>query len=96
MTSIDTLLGAMLGAPALPGAKCRGRSATFDPARPGEHPDSVGQRHLQALLLCDTCPARPPCEQWLGSLTPARRPPGVVAGRIVHPPKPRNRKANKR
>lgn len=96
MTSMETLLGSLLGAPVLPGAKCRGRSAVFDPARPREHEDAVAQRHLQALLLCDTCPARLPCEQWLNSLTPARRPAGVVAGRIVRPPKPRIRKAQNR
>lgn len=96
MTSLETMLGSLLGAPALPGAKCRGRSATFDPARPREPEDAVAQRHLQALLLCDTCPARLPCEQWLNSLTPARRPSGVVAGRIVRPAKPRQRKAQNR
>lgn len=93
---MDSLLGSLLGAPALPGAKCRGRSLVFDPARRGEHEDAVAQRHLQALLLCDTCPARLPCEQWLNSLTPAHKPLGVVAGQIVQPPKPRKRKAQRR
>lgn len=95
MTSFEELLGALRGVPALPGAQCRNRGHLFDPPAPREAADDVAQRHMQALWLCDNCPARRPCEQWLDSLPPARRPAGVVAGRIVNQPKPRKRKVNR-
>lgn len=79
MTSLDGLLGSLIGVPQLPGAKCRGRHRLFDV----DPISSAPQRHAQALLLCDSCPALEPCGRWLDSLTPARRPTGVVAGRIV-------------
>lgn len=85
MNPFDSLLGAMVGAPALPGAKCRGKSYTFDEAHPGEHPDTVAARHAQALNLCLRCPSLAPCQAWFASLTPARRPRGVIAGRIYTP-----------
>lgn len=77
---MDTLLGALIGAPALPGARCRGRSHLFDPPDPHE---DASQRHLQALGLCEHCPALTACEEWFATLKPSKRPPGVVAGRIV-------------
>lgn len=79
MTSLDSLLGGLLGVPALPGARCRGRHRLFDL----DPVDSAPQRHAQALTLCSGCSALQACGDWLDSLTPARRPTGVVAGRIV-------------
>lgn len=85
MTTLDTLLGAMLPAPSLPGARCRGRPHLFDPAGSGEDPAVVSQRHTQALSLCGGCPALEPCRRWVSSLTPAKRPTGVVGGKVVTP-----------
>lgn len=83
MTSLDTLVGLLLGAPALPGAKCRRRHHLFDEPAAGESPERVRQRHAQALRLCEICPARQPCEEWFFTrLTPRTRPYGVCAGQI--------------
>jgi len=73
--------------PSLPGAKCRGRHSLFDEARRGEAPETVDQRHAQALTLClRGCPALAACQQWYAGLKPSKRPPGVIAGQI-HTPK---------
>ena len=76
---LNDWLGALLGAPSLPGAKCRGRSHLFDEAQPGEN---ATQRHNQAAGLCSRCPSLAACTEWVDSLPKAKRPPGVVAGRI--------------
>jgi len=55
---IDAILAAVGAAPALPGAKCKNRSSLFDPAAKGEDPETVSQRHAQALGLCEHCPGR--------------------------------------
>ncbi|MDQ1245787.1 MAG: WhiB family transcriptional regulator, redox-sensing transcriptional regulator [Actinomycetota bacterium] len=75
-------LFAVLGVPVLPGARCRGRSHLFDEATQGEPATTVAARHRQAVGLCEHCPALAPCSEWYGSLTPSKRPAGVVAGRI--------------
>ena len=83
MTSLDSLLGALLGAPALPGAKCRRRHRLFDEPAPNEPAEQVRQRHAMALRLCDSCPARLPCQDWVDNrLTARTRPYGVIAGRV--------------
>lgn len=82
MTSLDTLLGALLGAPALPGAKCRRRHRLFDEPATGEPAEVVRQRHAQALHLCSVCPARQPCADWFERLPMRKRPFGVIAGRV--------------
>lgn len=87
MTTMDTILGALLGAPSLPGARCRGKPHLFDPPGDREPPEVVSARHAQALLLCRGCVALPDCSRWLSGLTPAKRPTGVVAGRIITPPR---------
>ena len=76
------LLAALAGAPALPGARCRGRPHLFDPARPAEAEASVADRHRQALALCAACPSLRRCAAWLDSLPPSKRPAGVVAGTV--------------
>ena len=94
MSTLDALLDAVGAAPALPGARCRGRHHLFDEARPDEAPQTVDQRHAQALMLCSDCPALASCEQFFLSLKPSKRPPGVIAGRINQPrPAGRPRKA---
>jgi WhiB family redox-sensing transcriptional regulator len=89
MSGLDSLLGALVGVPALPGAKCRGRSHLFDPATKAEDAAVTEQRHGQALLLCAGCPSRQPCRDWVASLPPRRRPVGVVAGQVIAERKPR-------
>ena len=85
MSDLADLLAGLAGAPALPGARCRGRSHLFDEANSDESADIVAARHRQALDLCGRCPSRQRCGDWLLTLTPAKRPTGVVAGRIVAP-----------
>ncbi|HPY26001.1 MAG TPA: hypothetical protein PLK19_16960 [Mycobacterium sp.] len=91
MTAIGSLFAA-IGTPALPGARCRGRHHLFDDAAQGEPADTVEARHRQAIRLCQRCPALEPCQTWLDSLPPSRRPAGVVAGRINSRPPGRPKK----
>ena len=86
MSQLDAILEAVGAAPCLPGARCRGRHALFDPAALGEHPDTVAARHGLALDLCRySCPSPTRCEEWLDSLPPRRRPLGVIAGTVRQP-----------
>lgn len=80
-TLVD-LLAALAGVPPLPGARCKGHAALFDPARVGEDVSRVERRHRVALETCMGCPALGPCRMWLDSLQPRDRPPGVIAGTI--------------
>ena len=82
-STLDDLLLALAGTPALPGAKCRHRSALFDEAGKNEPAEIVEQRHAQALTLCRACPALASCQQWFNDLPRAKRPSGVVAGQIT-------------
>jgi hypothetical protein len=85
MSALDALLVAVGAAPCLPGAKCRGRHALFDPPGISEDPDAVAARHEMALSLCEHCPALARCREWLDSLPPRRRPLGVIAGTVRQP-----------
>ena len=80
------LVGALIGAPALPGARCRGRSHLFDEANPGETPEVVQARHKQAIGLCSRCPAAAPCLAYVESQPARRRHTGIVAGRLYRTP----------
>jgi hypothetical protein len=80
MSQPNDILAAVGAAPALPGAKCRGRHSLYDPAALGENPDTVAARHALAVELCSYCPALTRCESWFYSLPPRQRPCGVVAG----------------
>jgi WhiB family redox-sensing transcriptional regulator len=82
MSQLEQLLCELAGAPALPGARCRGRHHLFDPAAQGEGLPTVEQRHAQALGLCQHCLALNPCRAWVATLPPKQRPQGVVAGTI--------------
>ena len=84
MSTLEPLLAAIGAAPVLPGARCRRRHHLFDPAAPGEDPDTAAQRHMEALGLCQRCPALDRCEAWFLSLKPSKRPLGVVAGELRH------------
>lgn len=89
--TLDALLHAVGAAPALPGARCRGRHHLFDDAHPNEDPETVAQRRQQALALCRGCPALASCSAWVDGLPPRQRPPGVVAGRLnAHTPRGRH------
>lgn len=77
------LLASLAGAPALPGARCRGRGHLFDDAHPGEHVTTTEDRQRMALGLCAGCPSLERCGIWLISLPPGRRPRGIVAGMRV-------------
>jgi len=90
------LLGAISAAPALPGAKCRGRPHLFDPPGDREHADTVTARHRQAAALCTRCPALDRCRAWLDSLPPSRRPSGVIAGQVTEPRRPGRPKRKER
>ena len=80
MTIVGLLLA--VGAPALPGARCRGRAHLFDEPEPGEPAELVEQRHAQALGLCQHCPSVTACAAWFDALPPRQRPGGVIAGHI--------------
>lgn len=89
MSAIPADLFAALGlAPALPGARCRGKPHLFDEAAADESDDVVTQRHSQALGLCRLCPSLASCERWFDELPKGKRPPGVVAGRVQPFPRP--------
>jgi hypothetical protein len=86
MTSqLDDILAAVGAAPCLPGARCRGRHALFDPAAKDEDPDNVTARHTQALTLCTHCPSLTRCKAWLDGLPVSKRPFGVIAGTVRIP-----------
>ena len=81
-------LFAALGlAPALPGARCRGKHHLFDapPELDREDADTTAARHAQAIELCRGCIALASCNTWFDSLPPSKRPHGVIAGRINKP-----------
>lgn len=84
---VHRILSAWAGLPVLPGARCRGRHHLFDPADDDEPADTVTARHAHALMLCQRCPARQPCQDWVDSLPFRKKPLGVIAGTIRKPRK---------
>lgn len=82
MSTPESLFAALLGAPALPGAKCRGRSHLFDEAGADEDASTTEFRHQHAVTLCRSCAALASCQVWFDNLPRSKRPPGVVAGRV--------------
>ena len=88
MSQLDTLLAAVGAAPALPGARCRGRHHLFDVAGTHEAPETTAERHQQAIGLCRLCPSLAGCTTWFTSLPAIRRPKGVVAGQLNTPKPP--------
>lgn len=94
---LDRLLSAIGAAPALPGARCRGKASLFDEAGQHEAPETAEQRHAQALGLCRGCTALASCQHWYDTLKPSKRPPGVVAGQVTRtrrPGRPRQKEAS--
>lgn len=88
------LFEALRGIPRLAGAACVGLSDAFDPAHQDEDTADTRYRHTVALRLCNECPALTDCSKWVATLRPSQKPPGVIAGRINTPPKPKRKKAN--
>lgn len=82
MNQLDVLLAVIGAAPALPGARCRGRSHLFDGGPAGEDDEIRAARIEQALGVCHRCPALTDCRRWHDALPVSRRPVGVVAGRV--------------
>ncbi|QFS89496.1 hypothetical protein FIV07_01995 [Mycobacterium sp. THAF192] len=80
------LFGALSGAPTLAGARCRGHWNLFDPREDREDKGAASDRHEQALGLCRLCPALTDCSEWFDSLPRAKRPQGVIAGRVYPAP----------
>jgi hypothetical protein len=78
------LVAALAAAPRLDGALCKGKAAQFDEAAPGEPDNKVAARHQAAIEMCNRCPAFDACAAYFRSLPPAKRPPGVIAGRVHH------------
>ena len=71
---------------ALPGARCRGHWSLFDEARPDEAPETVDERHAQALdRSAVNAQALASCEQWFDDLPRRKRLLGVVAGQVHQP-----------
>ncbi len=90
MSDWQTMRALLAGIPALPGARCRGRSALFE-RTVGEHrmtgrltKTEVDDARSEALRICAACPARADCRAWFGALPVSRRPRGVVAGLVVN------------
>ena len=76
MNTLDDLILALAGCPALPGAKCRGKSHLFN----GE--DGLeGERTRQAAQLCRRCPALDRCRAWADKQSPKALD-GVVGARL--------------
>jgi hypothetical protein len=73
VSPLDTLLAALAGLPALPGALCRDQSEVFDAV--------TDDQLAQAARLCRTCPALIPCSAWAETLGD-NDVNGVVAGRV--------------
>lgn len=88
MSQLGTLLAAVGVAPALPGARCRGRHHLFDEQGKNETPEAAAERHTQALGLCRLCPSLAGCTTWFDTLPASRRPKGVVAGQLNIPNPP--------
>ena len=89
MSDWQTMRALLAGIPALPGARCKGRSDLFE-RTVGEHrmtgrltKTEVDDARREALRVCGACGAQTPCRAWLSSLPASRRPPGVVAGVVI-------------
>ena len=73
-------LGQLIETPLLEGAACVGHAELFDPMT-----DNGADRvcaEIEALRICDRCPALAACRRWLKSLPDSQKPTGVVAGRV--------------
>jgi hypothetical protein len=89
VSPLDRLLVELAGAPALPGAACKGMAPlyerTVDERRVDGRPTKTELENArsEALGLCNACPALDRCRAWLDSQRVTRRPRGVVAGQVI-------------
>lgn len=83
--NLDDLADAVANIPPLPEARCRGMWHAFDPARDDETPEQTAQRHQLAIRICHRCPELAPCNRWVGGLSVARLPGGIVAAKLRNP-----------
>jgi hypothetical protein len=90
MSTVDSVLGSLLGIPAFPDARCRDRHDLYDAAAQADPDDEA-----ECLLLCAGCGHQADCHAWAQSLRAAQRPEGVCAGVVWHRPEPRQRKPRK-
>jgi len=82
VSTIDELFAELAaGIPDLPGARCTGRTEWDSYDDPGLIEYAIHQ--------CQSCPALSYCRNWVDSLRPSARPPGVVAGVVRRPRRPR-------
>ena len=80
----------LAGAPSLPGAACLNDWQTWDAPEAAEDPADAAARMADAAERCvRDCPAFTRCAEWNASLSPGRRPIGVVAGQINLPKQPK-------
>lgn len=72
MTAWGDLAEALMAAPDLPEAACRGRHELFDGFEPssGETFDDVDYRHTAAVALCRQCPELLPCRAYSNEAFP--------------------------
>jgi hypothetical protein len=89
MSDWNDMRALLAGIPALPGARCKGRSALYE-RTVGEHhmtgrltKTEVDDARREALRVCRACPALMACRAWLDGTGIARRPAGVVAGLVI-------------
>ena len=91
MPDWDTMRALLESIPALPGARCKGRSDLYERTI-GEHrmtgritTTELDDARREALRLCNNgCPALDPCRAFLDALPAAQRPRGVIAGQVVN------------
>ena len=77
MSQLESLLGALAAAPALPGAACRGEHDLYDAAADGD-PAAVEL----ASMVCGDCVCLAACQEWVDSLPKRKRPLGICGGRL--------------
>jgi hypothetical protein len=87
----ESLSAVLRSAPDLRGARCAGRWDLFDAEQ--DDPEDRAWAVERAIQICGDCPVLGPCTAYVDGLKPSRRPPGVVAGRLVQAPKPTRRAA---
>jgi len=75
MSALDALVEAIAAAPALDRGLCVGQHDLWDET---DDPAAVDQ----AIGLCHQCPVLAQCAEWVNSLSPRKRPIGVVAGAV--------------
>jgi hypothetical protein len=72
---IEFLAAILRGTPNLHGCLCRGQGELFDEV---DDPETVAR----AIRLCERCPVLDRCTEWVHSLPPSQRPPGVCGGEV--------------